>query len=1120
MLVGCWNIRGLNRPLKQNGVNNLMLCQKLDILGILESKLSSGKLALVLKNKFKGRLCFDNFHLHSGGRILILWDSNKVHVDLIDISAQVIHCKATCKISFISFHISFVYAYNSVVGRRPLWLNLRDFCEHHSGPWILLGDFNTVLKPEERCNGLPVSNYVCKDFAECCEDLGLSDLPSAGCFYTWSNNTVMSKLDRVLVNNFWYMEGLFGHAVFLPSGCLSDHCPSIVSILRPPPPKRRSFKFFNMWASHEDFNGLVEGVWQAEIFGSSQFALCKKLQRLKHPLKALNVKHYSHISSRVFDAEKELDLMQQAAQTQPSSAVTHANVAELRKRCLFLKEAERLFFQQKAKGAHLMRSDKCTKFFHSMARRNAKRNFIAAIRKSDGSFTSSQAQIAEEFLGFYRNLLGTCCSTDCINPSIISSGPLLSAAHAEALIRSVSHQEIKDALFDIGDEKAPGPDGFSASFFKKAWNTVGDLFCQAVFEFFRSGKLLKQINHAVIVLIPKSAHADSVGDFRPIACCNVTYKVIAKILASRLAPMLDSFIDKAQSAFIQGRNLAENVQLAQELLRKYARKRSSPRCLIKVDLCKAYDTVNWTFLQQAMEGLGFPQLFIQWIMECISTASYSLIINGDLYGHFKGKRGLRQGDPLSSFLFVICLEYFSRSLNMATADSQFNFHPKCINLKLSHLAFADDLMLFARGDVPSINIIMNCLKDFEAKSGLQANPSKSCIFAAGIVGLELHRILDITRFSQGVMPFRYLGIPLAAVKLRINHFAPLLSKISECIATWKAITLSYAGRLELIRGVLQAIVCFWLNILPIPAGVIDHIYCLCRRFLWGSKSALVAWKDICFPKSEGGLGLKDLKIWNSCLLIKTLWDIHQKKDTLWVRWVHQEFLQGVSIWQRALHRDDSPLIKRLLLIRDRLITSCGSEDAVVGRIRSWVHGSTLNIQAAYDFLRNKAQHKFWAKIVWHPCLVPKHGFILWLCVKSRLLTRDRLLFLETNRECPFCNREEESAAHLFFLCPFTAAVWAQIRSWLGISRAMSTLSSAIKWLLKEARGSSWICKLKKITFACTVYHIWTARNSFIFDNVHPIVEALVCKVKTFVYKVIFTLYPHVLNHFKGLALGA
>lgn len=141
----------------------------------------------------------------------------------------------------------------------------------------MLEDFNCVMYPEEKCNGLPISEYETKDRNDCCVDSGLSDLPSSGCRFTWSNNTVMSKLDRVLANNSWVLEGLYGDAEFLHSGSLSDHSSCIVSILRPPRPRTRSFKFFNMWASHAEFISLAEEEWQAEFEGSKQFILGKKL---------------------------------------------------------------------------------------------------------------------------------------------------------------------------------------------------------------------------------------------------------------------------------------------------------------------------------------------------------------------------------------------------------------------------------------------------------------------------------------------------------------------------------------------------------------------------------------------------------------------------------------------------------------------------------------------------------------------------------------------------------------------------------------------------------------------------------------------------------------------------
>lgn len=144
---------------------------------------------------------------------------------------------------------------------------------------------------------------------------------------------------------------------------------------------------------------------------------------------------------------------------------------------------------------------------------------------------------------------------------------------------------------------------------------IGDQFFCAVREFFESGRQLKQINHTIITLVPKNSHCSSVGDYWPIACCNVAYKVIMMIIYSRLKPKLGSLVDQAQSAFVEGRNMIENIRLAQELLRNYNRKRASPRCLIKVYLLKAYDSVDWSFLESILRGLNFPTVFVRWIIE-------------------------------------------------------------------------------------------------------------------------------------------------------------------------------------------------------------------------------------------------------------------------------------------------------------------------------------------------------------------------------------------------------------------------------------------------------------------------------------------------------------------------
>ncbi|XP_052199499.1 uncharacterized protein LOC127806297 [Diospyros lotus] len=221
-----------------------------------------------------------------------------------------------------------------------------------------------------------------------------------------------------------------------------------------------------------------------------------------------------------------------------------------------------------------------------------KRNVIAAVVKENGELSTSSSQVFEEFIRFYENLLRTTAPGDLIDPAILSFSAKRFSEQTSRLMAPVDDQEIKNALFHIRDDKVLGPDGYSTCFFMKAWHIVVSQLSLTIKEFFESSKLLKQINHIAIALIPKSCHAMSVGDFCSFSCCNVVYKIIAKILAAKLVSHLAAIIDAAQSAFVQGRSLAKNIQLAQDLLRKHSRKRISPGCSIKVDLHKAFDSIS------------------------------------------------------------------------------------------------------------------------------------------------------------------------------------------------------------------------------------------------------------------------------------------------------------------------------------------------------------------------------------------------------------------------------------------------------------------------------------------------------------------------------------------------
>ncbi|KAJ6929615.1 hypothetical protein NC652_013486 [Populus alba x Populus x berolinensis] len=251
-----------------------------------------------------------------------------------------------------------------------------------------------------------------------------------------------------------------------------------------------------------------------------------------------------------------------------------------------------MFFGQKLKCTFFKDCDKGTRFFHSLMSQRNRRHNISAIVRSDGMLTTSTEEVGRVFATYYKELLGTSKHTIPPRVDIVQSGTCINYDSHEFLLAPVSDDDIKRVLFSMNDNKAPGPDGYTSAFFKKAWSIVGEDFCSAIKDFFASGEMLKQINHSTIALVPKSVSANSDVDYRPISCCNVTYKVISKLLAERLVHVLNDIISPSQNAFLGGRLMADNINLMQEMLRSYGRKRVSPHCTIKIDFRKAFDTVQ------------------------------------------------------------------------------------------------------------------------------------------------------------------------------------------------------------------------------------------------------------------------------------------------------------------------------------------------------------------------------------------------------------------------------------------------------------------------------------------------------------------------------------------------
>ncbi|KAE8654116.1 Ent-kaur-16-ene synthase [Hibiscus syriacus] len=389
--------------------------------------------------------------------------------------------------------------------------------------------------------------------------------------FTWTNKQYDSylarKLDRVLVNSNWNEAFPASDVEFQAHGD-SDHCPSLVWLHKEAPvTKTKPFKFFNFWALHSDFMSTVKKSWLDP----------GKLGR-REKLKILQLANLdSNTAGRNISAELEVE-------------------NDLKT----LEEAERLFYKQKAKIDWIREGDQGTKFFYSMVATKRKNNTIRVLYDPSGVRLVTFEDMSKEVIRFFVNQLGVADSE--VNGSNVSTikellGFSLSSEAVDSLCKDVSAIEINEALWGQGNNKSPGPDGYNVFFFKKTWSIVGEDFLAAV---------------------------------RPISCCTVVYKIVTKILVDRLSSVFPNMITMNQTTFVKGRSIVDNTLLAQEIVRGYSRRRVSPRCALKIDLQKAFDSLNWDFIDMIMHAMGLPEKFIGWTRASYANPRYSIVFNDSL----------------------------------------------------------------------------------------------------------------------------------------------------------------------------------------------------------------------------------------------------------------------------------------------------------------------------------------------------------------------------------------------------------------------------------------------------------------------------------------------------------
>ncbi|XP_074278607.1 uncharacterized protein LOC141602200 [Silene latifolia] len=530
-----------------------------DLFGLLETRVKPGSLNKVVDNLCTGWNYTTNHQFHVGGRIWLLWKVERYDVDVLDMDAQYIHIKVKDIITNCSFFATYVYGFNKVEERVPLWdalirLTVRD-------PWIVLGDFNNVLHMDEKI-GLPVKDIETIPFQHTIDTCGLRDMKSTGSFFTWNNKQpnstrVFSRIDRVLVNDEWIKNWHDHYAYYAPKGDY-DHFPCFIQCGDTHLHRKRPFKFFNMWTGVPEFKNVVEAGWKTKIQGTLIYKVVRKLKLLKNSFKELNKELFSDVEKNSEIAYEILLHAQKQLQMDPNNRTLMDNEYNLRGSFQMLHKAKLEFLKQKAKCKWAQEGDANTTLFHRAIKQRQLSNKVMHIQDKHGVICNSPETIMQAFVDYYQDLLGSNGCTADIYTNIVTNGVCLTSEDWNAINREPSKEEIKSIMTSIPDVKSPGPDGYSSYFFKAGWDIIGDdrmIYVRLSLIFFKDDQMLKQLNSTTLVLIPKVQNPSSVKEFRPIACCNSLFKVISKVLCDRLATVLPKIISPTQAAFIKGRSI-------------------------------------------------------------------------------------------------------------------------------------------------------------------------------------------------------------------------------------------------------------------------------------------------------------------------------------------------------------------------------------------------------------------------------------------------------------------------------------------------------------------------------------------------------------------------------------
>uniref|UniRef100_A0A669D815 Reverse transcriptase domain-containing protein n=1 Tax=Oreochromis niloticus TaxID=8128 RepID=A0A669D815_ORENI len=539
------------------------------------------------------------------------------------------------------------------------------------------------------------------------------------------------------------------------------------------------------------------------------------------------------------------------------------------------------FLVQRLRLQNYEHGNKSGQFLANQLKINKEKTTICAVQDSSGNTIYDPKQINNIFRDFYKTLY-----SPQINPSKKEIDqfldnitlPKLLDTQAMALDSPLTPGELQEALISMPNNKAPGPDGFPAEFYKEFWTTLAPVFYRTLLEIKENGRLPSNMNSANINLLLKPGK-DPVypSSYRPISLINVDLKIICKALSKRLEKITPLLIHPDQTGFIKGRHSSTNTRRLLNLI-DYSYSKNLETTIFSLDAEKAFDRVNWKFLFATLHKFGFGTSFINWLKILYNSPTACVRTNDQTSSSFCLLRGTRQGCPLSPSLFAIFIEPLAAAIRQNSVIKGI----KCKNVEHKISLYADDVLLFLQNSQTNISGVIELINSFARISDYSINWSKSTVLP---INCSFHNSSSTPLQSGNI---KYLGInvsPKLADLTKLNHI-PLLKKVEGDLARWKYLPISLMGRVAAIKMMVLPKINYLFSMIPTkpPQDWFRSLDSYMSKFLWKNKPPRISLKTLQKTKDKGGLELPNFQHYFLANRLQFIsgWQKHTLLDEPWL----------------------------------------------------------------------------------------------------------------------------------------------------------------------------------------------------------------------------------------------